>query len=155
MPYEICRHIKTNGRRCGSPALTNEHWCFFHHRFHHGHHINRYAKPIARPDSPNLALPALADREAIQIGISVVVAAIANNLLDPRRASALLRGLQIAAKNTVALSAPPDPEDIARSYTPTLDGFALAPRQMDDNSEPAPRPRVPFPDEDPPQYAVS
>ena len=33
-PVQICRHIKTNGRRCRSPRLTGHDLCYFHARFH-------------------------------------------------------------------------------------------------------------------------
>ena len=26
-----CRHIFTDGHRCGSPALRNQHFCYYHH----------------------------------------------------------------------------------------------------------------------------
>ena len=148
MPYELCRHIRTNGRRCQSPALRDENWCFFHERLHHGHRINRAVQPAPGPGAPPIiALPALGDHEAIQVGISVVVDAVARGHLDPRRAGVLLRGLQIAAKNAADIITEPSGVNIVRSYMPTLDGLALADRQMDDNSAPAPRPRKPFVEE--------
>ena len=30
MPTKFCRHIKINGERCGSPALTNQVFCYYH-----------------------------------------------------------------------------------------------------------------------------
>lgn len=156
MPYELCRHIRTNGRRCESPAIREEDRCFFHHRIHRAHHINRVVRPALKPDSPPIiALPALDDREAIQVALSVVVDAVASAALDPRRAGVLLRGLQIAAKNAADIITEPRSGPIAVSYHSTLDGFALAPRQMNDNSIPAPRPRKPLIDEAPPESAVS
>ena len=29
-----CRHIKVNGTQCGSPALREEKYCYFHMRWH-------------------------------------------------------------------------------------------------------------------------
>ena len=37
MPYRLCRHIKTNGLQCHSPALDHGQWCYFHHRLHGRH----------------------------------------------------------------------------------------------------------------------
>ncbi len=30
MQYPLCRHIRTNGLRCKSPALTEAPYCYFH-----------------------------------------------------------------------------------------------------------------------------
>ena len=30
----ICRHIKTNGQRCGSPALRVNYFCYYHDKIH-------------------------------------------------------------------------------------------------------------------------
>ena len=35
--YAVCRHLKTNGRRCQSPALTGGALCFFHRNLHQTH----------------------------------------------------------------------------------------------------------------------
>lgn len=32
--YPECRHVKSSGRLCDSPALSGSHWCFFHKRLH-------------------------------------------------------------------------------------------------------------------------
>ena len=34
MQYDLCRHIKTNGVQCQSPALAESQWCYFHSRLH-------------------------------------------------------------------------------------------------------------------------
>ena len=34
MKNRVCRHIKTNGRRCASPRLTGRDLCYFHARIH-------------------------------------------------------------------------------------------------------------------------
>jgi hypothetical protein len=87
-----CRHIKTSGGKCGSPALRGKPYCYFHVRL---------KQRAARPASPYLALelPALEDRGAIQIAISEVVSALADHRIEPKRASTLLYALQIASSN--------------------------------------------------------
>ena len=150
MPYELCRHIKANGIRCGSPALTGEYWCFFHHRLLTRHRNIRAIK--SESPQPNLQLPPLEDRESIQLALSLIFEAIATGVLAEKRAVVLLRVIAIASRNVIGTEiGPSEIDDLVRSFWPTLDGHPLAPRQMDDNSEPAPRPRVPLPDEDPPQ----
>ena len=37
MEATICRHIKTNGRRCKSPSLGLSALCYFHSRLHRRH----------------------------------------------------------------------------------------------------------------------
>jgi hypothetical protein len=93
-----CRHIHTDGRRCGSPCLRHEPFCYFHHTSR---------RPIE--DAParkarlgTFAFPGVAelsDRSGIQLALAQVLERIASNDLDPRRAGLLLYGLQIAALN--------------------------------------------------------
>jgi hypothetical protein len=101
-----CRHIFTDGHRCGSPTLlletptgneTHEDFCYYHH-------TTRRPQPRARgihedPTQTAFALPIPEDRSSIQAAIGQVLAHIAANTLDPRRAGLLLYGLQIAALN--------------------------------------------------------
>lgn len=89
-----CRHILTDGRRCGSPALRRQSFCYYHHTTR---------KPAPHPAllrrSSTLELPRMEDRSAVQYSISEVLRAIAEDAIDPRRASLLLYGLQIASNN--------------------------------------------------------
>lgn len=90
-----CRHIFTDGRRCGSHALRNEPFCYYHHNTR---------KPIASPKERKarlgtFELPLLEDRSAIQAALGEIMQRIASNDLDPRRAGLLLYALQIATLN--------------------------------------------------------
>jgi hypothetical protein len=86
-----CRHIFTAGHRCGSPALRNEDFCYYHH-------TTRKPAPKNRPLAPfEFELPIPEDRAAIQQAIGQILQRIASNQIDPRRAGLLLYGLQIAA----------------------------------------------------------
>src|SRR5271170_5194261 len=88
-----CRHIKTSGGKCGSPALRGRPYCYYH---------SRLKERAAQPRSPYLAieLPAsLEDRGSIQLALSEIVTAIAESRIDPRRAGILLYALQIASSN--------------------------------------------------------
>jgi hypothetical protein len=140
MPYELCRHVKVNGLRCQSPALTGESWCYFHHRLITRH---RYLNQ-ARVDRTTLALrlPALEDRESIQVALSLITDAILTGILPEKRAAILLRAISIASRNASAIvTQPADPDKIVRSTMPTLDGFNLDERRMDDLSQPPARPQ--------------
>ncbi|MBB5056656.1 hypothetical protein HDF16_001341 [Granulicella aggregans] len=130
MPYELCRHIKSNGRRCESPALREKSWCFYHERLHTRHRYIREAKATL-PDT-SLRIPSLEDPESIQIGLSLVVEALATGRLDDKRASVLIRGLQAASRNVAHVINSPYYKEVVREFTPTLDGLALAPAKKRD-----------------------
>ncbi len=96
-----CRHIKTNGEQCQSPALNRESWCYFHSRLHQRlrrFRTNETALAASPGDRP-IQLNALEDRESVQVAISVVVNALASGQMELRRATALLYGLQLASSN--------------------------------------------------------
>ena len=134
MPSTICRHIKTNGARCGSPALTQTTFCYFHHGLRkshakpqpndapaiihstlddgHGNQRNPLIAEYYRPVYADLDLPPLEDRESVQIAISMVVGALAANRIDPKRASMLLYALQVASSNCNRLNFKPDRTEV-------------------------------------------
>ena len=90
-----CRHIFTDGRRCASPCLRQEEFCYYHHTTR---------KPVENPRErrsrrSTFHLPLPEDRSAIQASIGQVLQRIAANDIDPRRAGLLLYGLQIASLN--------------------------------------------------------
>src|SRR5712672_3511511 len=90
-----CRHIFTDGRRCASPCLRQQEFCYYHHTTR---------RPVANPTQrrtrrSTFHLPLPEDRSAIQASIGEVLQRIAANDIDPRRAGLLLYGLQIASLN--------------------------------------------------------
>ena len=90
-----CRHIFTDGHRCGSPCLRHEDFCYYHHTTR-----RPVQDPRQRPARTALFdLPMPEDRAAIQLSIGEVLRRIARNEIDPRRAGLLLYGLQIASTN--------------------------------------------------------
>ena len=120
-----CRHIFTDGHRCGSACLHHEEFCYYHHTTR---------RPVANPKQRrsrratfNLPLPE--DRSAIQASIGEVLQRIASNEIDPRRAGLLLYGLQIASLNLPKpqREATPAPETVEEITTDPELG-TLAPR---------------------------
>jgi hypothetical protein len=90
-----CRHIFTDGHRCGSPCLRQEEFCYYHHTTR---------RPIENPGrrrcrQARFDLPLPEDRGAIQSSIGEVLRRIAGNEIDSKRAGLLLYGLQIASLN--------------------------------------------------------
>jgi len=120
MPYPICRHIKTDGLQCQSPALRRQSFCYFHHSSRLRHraansatncaptyaptldrngNFSMEALPPGSTASPAIELGLLEDSQSVQVAISVVINALARNQMEQRRATALLYGLQLAAMN--------------------------------------------------------
>ncbi|MGH9522816.1 MAG: hypothetical protein ACRD3E_09820 [Terriglobales bacterium] len=92
-----CHHVKSNGLRCGSPALHDRIYCYFHELWR--------AQPECVPHRPDpngalYKLPLLEDANAIQLAIQQVLDALLANKLELRRGMALLYGLQTAAVNS-------------------------------------------------------
>ncbi|MEO6982025.1 MAG: hypothetical protein ABI072_02790 [Edaphobacter sp.] len=128
MQYLLCRHIKTNGLQCESPALTDQDWCYFHARLHQRHSSFRYTPATQGYLIPgqHIQLTALEDRESVQVALSVVINALATGHLEPKRASALLYGLQLASSNAAHLNFHPYAANIVSSAELRPDGLDLA-----------------------------
>ncbi len=94
-----CRHIFTDGRRCGSPCLLHEDFCFYHRGTHTRRAIPTIDLSQGEHQAAPFAIPIPEDRSAIQQAIGEVLNRLAANELDPRRAGLLLYGLQIASLN--------------------------------------------------------
>ncbi len=91
----LCRHIHTSGRRCGSPALRGEQFCYYHH-------TTRRPGPRYRgvhPSAYDFEMPDLDDLDGIQFALAQVLSLIAANQLDPKRARLLLYGIDTASRN--------------------------------------------------------
>ena len=98
--YNECRHIFTSGRKCQSPALTDQNFCYFHSntRKRPTPRTQPY-EPYIEPQANVLDLPPLEDADSIQLALSDVILALAANRIDPRRARILIYGLQVASQN--------------------------------------------------------
>lgn len=105
----LCRHIKPDGSKCGSPRLKDNQCCYFHFRLNGRLQAISISKPPAGSAgavggedlraTAELDLPPLEDHHAVQIAIAMVVSAIALNKIDPVRARVLLYGFQLACAN--------------------------------------------------------
>ncbi len=147
MSYPICRHIRINGDRCGSPALRNQPLCYYHDRAHRHHHDTitakgaptrlehtngRFLEPTeieyyAPVEGPlKLDLPPLEDLDSIQFALSLLLTAIAQNRIAPSRAGRLIYGLQLASKNARRLLRSPAPIQFVTETTVDELGHQLA-----------------------------
>jgi hypothetical protein len=88
-----CRHIFTDGHRCGSPCLKREQFCYYHHTTRRPAGNTR----ARGPEQAEFDISIPEDRCAIQSTIGEVLRRIARNEIDPKRAGLLLYGLQIAS----------------------------------------------------------
>ena len=122
MATRFCRHIRISGDRCNSPALNSGVFCYFHVQLgDRNHKLNAQPAtilhpmtlqdgsqrdPIAVAEPLQLNFPPLEDRHSIQLALSMLITALANDRLDPRRAATLLYALQIASNNAKGLIPP-------------------------------------------------
>lgn len=88
----LCTHIKVNGIRCGSPALREEVFCYFHQRMIRG--VPTPAKSRIHP------IAILEDEASIQASLMEIINALVRNHIDVGRARLILRALYIAARNS-------------------------------------------------------
>ncbi len=116
--YHECRHIMPSGKKCHSPALQNQVYCYYHKNLH------RYNRPAA---SDNLTLFEVEDNRGIQIALTQVLTALNSPHLDTRRAGLMLYGLQIAAQLANRTS-DLEPHEAVRTCDETT-GIALAPEK--------------------------
>ncbi len=129
MPTTFCRHIRSNGLRCGSPALRTKPYCY-HHCLAHSHRRaltdsaaetaaaaetvlhsmvpgtdSMQRNPVLapylnpKPEPMTLTFPPLEDRESIGIALSLVLGALARKRIDAKDATPLIYGLQVASAN--------------------------------------------------------
>jgi hypothetical protein len=147
--YNECRHIFISGKKCGSPALKEQNFCFYHTAARKREKRTADNQPYDRvnPKNTALALPSVDEGDAIQLAISEVVLALAANTIDPRHARILLYGLQIASqhyrhrnKSTGAQSEPAVGlssgfQDMVRETCTQEDGAELGPEKQSPDPE--------------------
>jgi hypothetical protein len=150
----LCRHIKTNGRRCQSPAIKGTPLCFHHRNIHRTHRRPQSAESLmstwkedtlkgyrvadidplavarAYPKQNEFHFPALEDAESVQLATSMLFQAIATGQIHFLRAKLLLATLKVATLNmravTTAARYTPDPGPIPTEVVRTTSGHILA-----------------------------
>ena len=88
----LCRHTKTNGILCKSPALTDSAFCHFHQKLHR----TRRATISAGPGLSTNVLHPLHNAQSIQQALAMVMTGVASNRIHPKTAGRMLYALQMA-----------------------------------------------------------
>ncbi len=114
-----CRHIKISGTQCGSPALRNKIFCFYHHK-------DRPLPVECYSDieyaTGEINLPFFEDAHSIQAVIRQVVQMVLQKRLERKTASLLLYALQIASSNLKRMELEkPQPEQVVTDLEPVVD----------------------------------
>jgi len=149
LPKDIrrCAHRKTNGIPCGSPALKDKPYCYFHDRWREQHIDVLDGTPYYQ--SVEAELPILEDANSIQMALTKVFHMLLAGLLDPKFARSLTYCLSIAAQNLPRCNFAPKDEElgdneparadqsIGQSAYPTVprpekDEWNMSPREKED-----------------------
>jgi hypothetical protein len=91
----FCRHIKSDGRICKSPALASSAFCYHHRKL-------RRIRPSVVEPVPALTTQPLAplnDRQSILRALNLVLNGLAMGQLDNRTAGQMIYLIQIAGYN--------------------------------------------------------
>jgi hypothetical protein len=103
-----CYHIKVNGIQCGSPAIRNEKYCFFHEECR----VLCRQLNMRYKEYGIIKLPTLEDANSIQLGLGEVMRLLITQQIDHKVASLLLRALRTAATNVKFTSLEPKPTHV-------------------------------------------
>jgi len=101
----ICQHIKPSGERCGSPALRDEKFCYYHVKVRKTVPQNNLFvflnNPGRKENDPYNAyeFPYLEDPAALQIGFMQLIYAVSQGRIEQWRARMILSALHGAAAN--------------------------------------------------------
>jgi len=105
-----CRHIKVNGTQCGSPALRNKNFCFYHHE-DRPWRVECYSE--GEYATGEIPLPYFEDAHSVQAVIRQVVQMLLQKRIERKTASLLLYALQIASSNLKRMELEkPQPEQV-------------------------------------------
>ena len=95
MQYETCCHIKEDGAYCGSPALRDHKYCYYHLE-QRGRRLRR-ARAL-RDNSPYpIDIQSLDNPYAVRTAVTEIAQALAAGQLDPAAGGRILYAIQQAA----------------------------------------------------------
>jgi hypothetical protein len=98
MQYETCRHVKEDGTYCGSPALRDRKYCYYH-LMQRGRRLRR-ARALRDNLPYRLEIQSLDNLYAVRAALTDIAQSLAAGQLDPRTAGKLLYAIQqVSATN--------------------------------------------------------
>jgi len=98
MQYETCRHVKEDGTYCGSPALRDRKYCYYH-LMHRGRRLRR-ARALRDNLPYRLEIQSLDNLYAVRAALTEIAQALAAGQLEARIAGKLLYAIQqVSATN--------------------------------------------------------
>ena len=92
MQYQTCRHVKEDGTYCGSPALRDRKYCYYH-LLQRGRRLRR-ARALRDNLPYRLEIQSLDNLYAVRAALTDIAQALAAGQLDPRTAGKLLYAIQ-------------------------------------------------------------
>ncbi len=113
----ICTHVFTNGSCCGTVALRDSEFCYWHHSARQRQRNRDRAQATIkrrRQRDTGICLPVLEDANSLQVAVQEVIHAILDQRLDTQRGKLALYGLQIAAYNQPNMVPDPQADDHPR-----------------------------------------
>jgi hypothetical protein len=128
-----CQHIHTSGAQCGSPALRNQKFCYYHQE----NRPQPYSLCFEGEwyDDPRLVMPVLEDAHSIQVVIRQIMQLLVQKRIEPKTAGLLLYASQIASSNLKRMGQEkPQPAQVVIDP----DRVADTPLEMTPHSETAP-----------------
>jgi len=104
-PIDIrrCRHIRTNGTQCGSPALKGKELCFYHEQ-NQPREVELYIDGERYSDG-SIMIPPFEDAHSIQMVLRHIVQLMLQRRIDRKDAGLALYALQIASGNLKTMQA--------------------------------------------------
>jgi hypothetical protein len=107
-----CHHTKTNGIRCGSPAMRSHSFCYYHTRLRANMKRNSSADAREQP----ITLPPLEDAHSIQFALMDIGRAILEDRISDKKAGLLLYLLQTATINLKRMEEDHSEELVRQDY---------------------------------------
>ena len=96
-PLRTCTHVHDTGRACNSAAAKDQKYCPYHLRYRARQ--LRLAQVRARAERFDIKLQSLEDMYAVQSALSQVAEALAADMIDLKRAHALMSVLRLMSLN--------------------------------------------------------
>lgn len=120
--FIVCEHIKDDGVRCGSPALKQHRFCFYHQRLY---------DPAQLPGTAEYRPPVLDTPNSIQLMIRQLQRAYLAQTITDRQMTNLLYSLQLASNVHLKVQVPSTNEVCTAMTSGMLDTLHLTPDEYE------------------------